>query len=236
MSGHSKWSTIKRAKSVKDSKKGAIFTKLGNIITIATRDNGEDIDANFSLRMAIEKAKSANMPKENIDRAIKRGMGILVDKQVEELIYEGIGPANSQFVVKCLTDNKNRSVSNVRHIFSKFGGFFRVVMWNFDKKGVIRINNLENEELELELIDVGVQDILREEEVIIIYTKIEFLNKIKKLLEEKGIVIESIDIKYIAKEKIELNNEDNEKIEEFITELEYCEDVSSYYTNIVKRE
>lgn len=239
MSGHSKWSTIKRQKEVTDAKRGAIFTKLGNLITVAAKEKGGDPDANFSLRMAIDKAKQANMPKENIERAIKRGTGELAGGQIEELAYEGFGPVKSQFIVKCLTDNKNRSASDVRHIFTKYGGSFGSVMWNFKQKGTIRIkneelknNNLDNENFELELIDSGAQDILKEEEGITIYTKIEDLQKIKKFLEKKNIKTESAEIEYIAKEDLKISDEEKEKVEKFIEELENNEDVSDYYHNI----
>ena len=122
MSGHSKWATTKRAKAVTDAKRAAIFTKLANTITIAAREKGGDPTTNFSLRLAIEKAREANMPKENIERATKRGTGELSGNAIEELIYEGIGPAKTQFIVKCLTDNRNRSASTVRHAFSEYGG------------------------------------------------------------------------------------------------------------------
>ncbi|MFH1661584.1 MAG: YebC/PmpR family DNA-binding transcriptional regulator [Candidatus Falkowbacteria bacterium] len=180
MSGHSKWATTKRQKAVTDAKRGAIFTKLGNLITISAREKGGDPDINFSLRMAIDKAKQANMPKENIERAIKKGTGELEGGQIEELYYEGFGPAKSQFIVKCLTDNKNRSAANVRHIFTKYGGTFGNVMWNFDRV-------------------------------------------IKK---------DSGEIKYIAKIKQDLNNDEKEKFEKFIEELDENEDVSEYYNNI----
>ena len=164
MSGHSKWSTIKRAKAVTDAKRGAIFTKLGNLITMAVRDKGSSPDTNFGLRMAIEKAKQANMPKDNIERAIKRGTGELGGGQIEELTYEGFGPANSQFIIKCLTNNKNRSAANIRHLFTKYGGSLGSVMWNFEKKGVIRINseelklkNIKLDDFEFEIIDAGVR-------------------------------------------------------------------------------
>ena len=143
MSGHSKWATTKRQKAVTDAKRGAIFTKIGNIITISAREKGGDPAVNFSLRIAIEKAKQANMPKENIERAIKRGTGEGGGATIEEIYYEGIGPANTQFIVKCLTDNRNRSASTVRHLFSKYGGSMGSVAWNFEKKGVIGIENSE---------------------------------------------------------------------------------------------
>ncbi len=240
MSGHSKWSTIKRAKAATDAKRGAIFTKIGNLITMAAREKGGNPETNFSLRIAIEKAKQANMPKENIERSVKRGTGELTGDKIEELLYEGFGPAKSQFIVKCLTDNKNRTAANVRHIFTKYGGSLGTVAWNFEKKGAIRImneelkiKNLDNENFELELIDAGTQDILQEDEGLTIYTKIEDLQKIKNFLENKNIKTESADIEYISKEDQELNKEEKEKIEKFIQDLEDNEDVADYYTNII---
>jgi len=236
MSGHSKWSTIKRQKATTDAKRGAIFTKLGNLITIAAREKGGDPDVNFSLRMAMDKAKSANMPKDNIERAIKRGIGELEGGQIEELYYEGFGPAKSQVIVKALTDNKNRSASNIRHIFTKFGGSFGAVMWNFEQKGVIRILKdnfkIKSEEDELELIEAGAQDIKKEDEGVIVFTEIEDLQKLNNFLEKKSITSESAEIEYIAKEEIKAIEEEAEKLEKFTEALDDCEDVSDYYTNI----
>ncbi|MDD4900980.1 MAG: YebC/PmpR family DNA-binding transcriptional regulator, partial [Patescibacteria group bacterium] len=170
MSGHSKWATTKRQKAVVDAKRGAAFTKYGNLITIAARKGG-DPTSNFSLRMAIDKARGANMPKENIERAVKRGTGELAGAQIEELIYEGFGPAKTQFILKCLTDNKNRTAAEVRHLFADGGGAIGSVMWNFKLKGVVLITAeelankklLNDDNFELELIDVGAQDYKKEE-------------------------------------------------------------------------
>lgn len=237
MSGHSKWATTKRQKAVTDAKRGAIFTKIANIITIAAREKGGDPATNFTLRMAMDKAREANMPKDNIERAIKRGTGELAGAAIEELVYEGLGPAKSQFIVQCLTDNKNRAVAEVRHIFTKSGGAFgSAVMWNFEQKGIIGIRNQElgikDEEFELELIDAGAQDISKEEEGMTVYTKPEDLQKVKKFLEEKNIKTESAAIEYIAKSTEEVVGENKDKIEKFIGELEENEDVADYYTNV----
>lgn len=239
MSGHSKWATTKRAKAVNDAKKGAVFTKLGKIITVAAREKGGDLDTNFSLRMAVDKAKQANMPKENIERAIKRGIGEIQGEKIEELIYEGIGPLNSQYIIKSLTDNKNRSASNIRHIFSKFGGSLGSVMWNFSQKGVIRIadeklkiTGNEFNDFELELIEEGAQDIRKEEEGLVVFTNLGDLQKVKKFLEDKKIETESAEIEYIAKDEIKISEADKEKIENFEAELDECEDVGDYYSNV----
>ena len=229
MSGHSKWSTIKRAKAANDAKKGAIFTKISNLISMAVKEKGPDVDSNFTLRMAIDKAKVANMPKDNIERAIKRGTGELAGDQIEELYYEGIGPANSQFIVKC----------SIRHIFTKYGGALSSVMWNFEHLGVIsfkkeEIKNLDidKDELELALIDAGAQDIKFEDDEVIVYTQVSDLQAVKEVLESKKINIESADLQYIPKEEQELEEKDKEKVEKFVNALEDDEDVSDYYTNL----
>lgn len=236
MSGHSKWATTKRAKAIVDAKKGASFTKYSKLITIAARGGG-DPTSNFTLRMAIDKAKGANMPKDNIEKAIKRGTGELAGATIEELVYEGIGPAKSQFIVKCLTDSKNRSASEIRHLFSEFGGSLSSVMWNFGQKGVIQITTEKlgankTDEFELEIVDAGAEDILTEEEGITIYTKVENLQKVNNFLVRKNIQVESAEIEYVAKELSELNDADKEKVEKFIDALEENEDVSEYYHNI----
>ncbi len=237
MSGHSKWATTKRAKAVVDAKRGAVFTKFANVITIAARKGG-DPTSNFSLRMAIDKARSVNMPKDNIERAIKRGTGESGGAAIEELIYEGIGPAQSQFIVKCLTDSKNRTAAAIRHLFDKFGGSLGAVMWNFVIKGVIAINkqqiaNNNLDDLELELIDLGIDDFIAEDEGVIIYTQPGDLQKVKQWLENKHIATESAEIEYVAKEKKELTGEDKVKFDNFIEAIDDNEEVAEYYTNIV---
>jgi len=237
MSGHSKWATTKRAKAVVDAKRGAIFTKLSNNISLAAREKGGDVNTNFSLRVAVDKAKAVNMPKENIERSIKRGTGELGGALIAEYIYEGMGPAKSQFIVKALTDNKNRSAASVRHIFSKYGGAMGSVMWNFELKGVIRILTEEfkgglSDDFELELIDTGADDIVKEDEGTTIFTKPENLQKIKLLLDAKNIKTETAEMEYIAKEEMQLSESDKESVQKFVDELEDDEDVSDYYNNI----
>ncbi|MFA6514516.1 MAG: YebC/PmpR family DNA-binding transcriptional regulator [Patescibacteria group bacterium] len=239
MSGHSKWATTHRQKELVDAKRGAIFTKLANVITIAAKKGG-DPNSNPSLRAAVDKGRAANMPKDNIERAIKKGTGELGGAQIEELLYEGILPPGIQIMVKCLTDNKNRSGSSVRHLFTKNGGAFGAVAWNFSQMGVIRIPNeeikakhLSNEDLELELIDQNIQDFQKEEEGIVVYADIRDMQKIKDFLETKGLKIEQAEIEFVSKEKIKMEDDDKEKLEKFFEELEDNEDVNDYYTNLI---
>lgn len=239
MSGHSKWATTHRQKELVDAKRGAIFTKFANLITIAAKAGG-DPNANPSLRAAIDRARDVSMPKDNIERAIKRGTGELAGDQVEELYYEAVIPPNVQIVVKAVTDNKNRSGSNVRHIFTKNGGAFGSVLWNFSQSGVIRLSleelkekNIDIENLELELIDQEIKDFVREEEGISVIMEIKDLQKVKSFLDDKGLKSESAEIEYVAKEKVDVAPEDNEKIDRVLAELEDNEDVSDFYTNLL---
>ena len=220
-----------------DAKRGAIFTKIAKIITVTARAGGGDPTSNFSLRMAIDKARSVNMPADNIDRAIKRGAGGADGAQIETLVYEGFGPAKSQFIVRCLTDSKNRTASEIRHLFSECGGSLGTVAWNFSEQGVIRITS-ENltgknfDDMELELIDAGADNIIKEDEGVTILTRVSDLAKVKSLLDEKNIAVESAQLEFVAKEEQKLNEEEIAKVQAFIDELDNNEDVEDYYTNV----
>lgn len=236
MSGHSKWATTHRQKAVVDAKRGALFTKLANVITIAAKAGG-DPEANPSLRAAIDRARSFSMPKDNIDRAIKKGTGELGGDQMEEIYYEGIGPYNTQVIVKCVTDNRNRSASVVRHVFSKNGGSLGSVMWNFEQLGVILIDQAELKDkdinnFELELIDHGAVDIEQAEEGWTVYTSLNDFQTMRAYLKELQIKCESIELEYVAKEKLNLSADEQEKFDKFFEELEDNEDVTAVYNNL----
>jgi len=238
MSGHSKWATTHRQKAIVDAKRGAIFTKFANLISIAAKQGG-DPDANPSLRSAIDRARDVSMPKDNIERAIKKGTGELGGDQVEELYYEGIGPAGIQVIVKCLTDNRNRSASTIRHAFTKNNGSFGSVMWNFKQTGVIMLSQevLDSEkinfdEFELELIDNGANDIVKADEGLTIYTVLSDFQKMQDYLKTCNLKVESAEIEYVAKEKVNLSSEDQETCDKFLEEMDDNEDVSACFTNI----
>ncbi len=236
MSGHSKWSKIKHKKGAADQKRGANFTKLGNAITVAAKKGG-DPEMNFSLRIAIDKAKSGNLPKDNIERAIKRGTGELGGAQLEENTYEGFGPGKIGIIIETLTDNKNRTVAEVKHTLDKSGGSLSgpgAVMWMFNRLGVLITNKegVDKDELELKAIDAGAEDIEDDEEEMTIYTKPEELQKVKENLEKENIKIESAEIEFIAKEKKETTDELDEKLEKFFDILDENGDITNYYTNI----
>jgi len=233
MSGHSKWAQIHRQKGTADTKRGALFTKLGNAISIASRSGGSDPEANFKLRLAIDQAKAANLPKDNIERAIKRGTGELGGEKIEQITYEGFGPAGTAFIIEGVTDNRNRTSSIVKHILTKYGGSLggpSSVSWLFEQKGVIRIKNID-ENLELELIDAGAKDIEIDDDGTTIYTAPLDLKKIKDLLDKKGINIDYAEIEQVAKEKKIMTGGQKETIEKLFAELEDNEDINNYYTN-----
>ncbi|MEA3398713.1 MAG: YebC/PmpR family DNA-binding transcriptional regulator [Patescibacteria group bacterium] len=230
MSGHSKWNTIKRQKGATDAKRGALFTKLGKTITVAAKEGGGDLETNFKLRLAVDQAKSGNMPKDNIDRAIKRGTGELAGGIIESIAYEGFGPDGTAFIIEALTDNRNRTSAAMKHILTKYGGNLGgpgSVAWMFSQKGVIRIPEI-NDNLELELIDAGAADIQKDPDGAAIYTAPNDLKKVKDFLEQKNIVVEYAEVEQVAKEKKAVAFE---KLQKIFDELEENEDVNNFYTN-----
>jgi len=240
MSGHSKWAQIKRQKGVTDQKRGALFTKLANVITIAAREGGGDPEMNFKLRLAMEKAKQSNMPKNNIERAVKRGIGEVPGVQIEEVTYEGFGPGGIALVIEAITDNKNRTASTLRHILLKYGGNLsgtKSVLWMFSRKGILKIakshiQNIAKEELELKVIDVGVEDIIEENDELTILTKPENLQKVKENLEAQNIKADYVEIELIAKDKINIEDKNiRDKIEKLFEELDGLDDIDNFYSN-----
>jgi YebC/PmpR family DNA-binding regulatory protein len=215
-----------------------LFTKLGNLITAAAREAGGDPETNFALRLAVDRAKKANLPKENITRAIKRGTGGLAGEQIEEVIYEGFGPQGVALIVEVLTDNKNRAVSSLRKIFSEYGGSLgeqNSVRWMFKQKGVVRItrDKLKNlEEIELIAIDLGAEDIKVEAEGLVIFSSLENLEKIKKGLEKKGFEIDQAGIEWLPQDPLKVDDKLAVKIEEIFKKLEENPDVNDYYSNL----
>ncbi len=233
MSGHSKWAQIHRQKGTTDAKRGALFTKLGKAITVAAKTGGGDPQSNFKLRLAMDQAKAANLPKDNIERAIKRGTGELADGVIEQITYEGFGPSGTAFIIECLTDNRNRTSSSIKHLLTKYGGSLggpSSVSWLFESKGIIQVKKIP-EELELELIDAGALDIVREKEGVAIYTKPNDLKKVKDFLEQKGINIDYAEIEQMPKEKKSVPGDQKDKLQKMFDELDDNEDVNNYYTN-----
>jgi len=231
MSGHSKWATTKRKKALVDSKRSSMFTKLTKIIQIAAR-GGADPDTNFKLRMAIDKARSFSVPKDNIERAIARGSGTEDGNALEEITYEAYGPNGVALIIEVVTDNKNRSSSDLKHLLSKHGGSLgesNSVLWQFDRRGVIYTKNASlSEEEELLIIDAGALDIEKSEDGIRIITQMEDLQKVQEKI-KNTIDIDTAELEYIPKTKI--NVEKEETLEKLFEALEENDDVDNYYSN-----
>ncbi len=238
MSGHSKWAQIKRKKGVADVKKGAVFTRLGREIALAARAGGGDPDANFSLRLAVEKARTSNMPKDNIERAIKRGTGELAEGgQLDEVMYEGYGPGGTALLVQVLTDNRNRAASEIRHIFTRGGGNMasaNAVAWMFEKKGVISLeaSGKDPDELALELIDAGADDVKVDGNEVEAYTAPEMLKSLRDALEKRKLPIASADLAWIAKSPAEVDDDHAVQTMKLMESLEEQDDVQKVYSNL----
>lgn len=241
MSGHSKWSTIKRKKGALDAKRGKIFTKLIKEISLATREGGEDPAANPRLRLAIQNAKGANMPKENIERAIKKGSGADADNYFETT-YEGYGPHGVPVFVECTTDNINRTVQNVRAAFNKYGGSLGTngsLEFIFDRMGVFQIlkpEGFNEDEFTLEIIDAGAEDIDFQDDYIHIECALEDFGKMQRKLEEMNIEPEVAELQRVPKNRVELKDEALQKVMKLIEVLEDDDDVQKVYHNIEIKE
>lgn len=233
MAGHSKWAKIHRGKAVEDAKRGAVFTKLGNAIAIAAR-GGEDPDLNFSLRLAIDKAKQANMPANNIQRAIDRGAGKLGGEQIQEVMYEGYGPGGSAILVECATDNINRTYPAVKLAFSKHGGNIAekgAVAFLFNHQGVIKVKG-SGEDLLLEVLDAGAIDAEEDEGEILVYTDPKDLARVRDNLKEKNIEIVEAELSYIPNNIVEISDESTAgKIERLMDALDNLDDVTKTHIN-----
>ncbi len=233
MSGHSKWATIKRQKAVTDSKRGALFTKLGNAIAIAAR-GGADPDTNFTLRLAVDKARSANMPTANIQRSIDRGSGKLGGDQIQEVLYEGYGPSGVAILVECATDNLNRTYPEVKLAFSKHGGNIAekgAVAFQFEQKGMIRVVG-KGDELLLTAIDAGAEDVQEDGDESIIYTDPKKLAEVRNNLQAAKIEIVEAELTFIPKLITKVTDEKTAgKIIRLMDALDDNEDVTATHVN-----
>jgi len=236
MSGHSKWATIKRKKGALDAKRGKLFTKLIKELTIAAREGGGDPAGNPRLRLAVDNAKAANMPADNIDRAIKKATGELEGVTISELTYEGYGPGGVALLVEVATDNKNRTVAEVRHIFSKNTGNMGEsgsVAWMFEKKGIITLTKQgksEDDILEIAL-NAGAEDMRTEDEYFEIQTEIESFEPVRRALIDKELTLDNASLQWIAKNTINVAGENAEKMMKLIESLEDSDDVQNVYSN-----
>ncbi len=236
MSGHSKWSTIKRKKGATDAKRGKIFTKLIKEITVAARAGGGDADANPRLRTAIAAAKAENMPKDNIERAVKKGTGELEGVAYEEVHYEGYGPGGAAVLVESLTDNKNRTVADVRYLFSKSGGSLGeagCVAWMFGQKGlfVFEKESVDEETLMEVTLDAGAEDIRDEEGTFEVITSVEDFEAVKKALEGRGMGYSLAEITMVPHSTVNLEGKEAEQMLRLMDGLEDSDDVQAVYSN-----
>ncbi|HCG90442.1 MAG TPA: YebC/PmpR family DNA-binding transcriptional regulator [Dehalococcoidia bacterium] len=238
MSGHSKWSTIKRAKGVTDAKRGALFTKLSKDIALAAKQGGGDPDMNFKLRLAVDKAKTNNMPLENINRAIIKATGAGEGaSDLDEITYEGYGPGGGAILVHAVTDNRNRTASEVRSAFSKGGGNLGesgCVAWNFEAKGIVVVDsesNTEAEEIGLFAIEAEAEDVKIEGNSVEIYTAQNAISTVELALKQNGISITSTDISLIPKTTVMLEAKEAEQTLKLLDTLEELEDIQKAYTN-----
>jgi len=237
MSGHSKWANIKHKKAKVDAQKGKIYTKFSKLIIVAAREGGPDPNANSKLKDIIEKAKEANMPNDNIMRAIKRGSGELGGADYEEIMYEGYGPGGAAILLDVMTDNRNRTAGEMRHIFDKYGGNLGetgCVAWMFDKKGLCLIEKDENTDVDnimMVAIDSGADDVEEEDDSIEITTSPEQFETVKRALEQNGIKISSAEVTFLPKTTLSLSAKESDSIERLLEALEEHDDVQNVYTN-----
>ncbi len=238
MAGHSKWSNIKHKKEKTDAQRGKIFTKLGREIAVAVKEGGSDPESNSRLRDAIAKARAANMPNDNIQRSIKRASGELGSVTYDEVIYEGYGPNGVAVIVEALTDNRNRTASEIRHIFDRSGGSLGAtgcVAWMFDRKGVIIVENnddLDEEALIMDALEAGAEDVEDSDEIIEIFTDPSSFSSVRDALEEGGYKFLSAGVEMVAQNTVKLSQEEAASVEAMIEKLEDNDDAQNVFHNL----
>lgn len=236
MSGHSKWATTKRKKGAIDAKRGKVFTKISKEITVASKIGGGDPDGNPRLRLAIIKAKEVNMPADNVKKAIQRGTGELPGMSYEETIYEGYGPGGVAVLMECLTDNKNRSVAELRHIFGKGGGNMGeagCVSWMFDKKGYIVVDKtkVDEDRLMTLALEAGAEDFKSDESSYEVITEPSGFEAVKQALSDAGIAMDSAEISMVPQNYVALEGKEAEQMVRLMEALEDHDDVQNVYAN-----
>mgnify|MGYP005864026709 CR=1 FL=1 len=236
MSGHSKWAQIKRQKGANDAKRGQLFTKLGREISVAARQGGTDPEANFRLRLAVQRARDNNMPLDNIERAIKRGAGGGESAALEDIVYEGYGPGGVAVMVEVLTDNRNRTAAEVRNVFTRAGGSLGetgCVAWQFKSSGVIvaDVKGGDPDELALRVIDAGAVDVKAEDGTIEVYTEPGDLERVRQTVESAGAVISSAETSMVPETTIALDSKVAAQVLKLLDKLEELDDVQRVYSN-----
>ncbi|MCY3914854.1 MAG: YebC/PmpR family DNA-binding transcriptional regulator [Chloroflexi bacterium] len=236
MSGHSKWSTIKRKKGAEDAKRAKIFTRLGRDIMVAAREGGSDENANPRLKLAIAKARAANMPKDNIERAIKKGTGEIAGGEVVEMLYEGYGPEGVAYIVEILTDNKNRALAEVKHAFSKHEGSLATngaVMWQFDQKGYITLKSLADfDTVFMDAADAGAEDVVDEDGIIAVYTARDDFAIVEQALTEAGYELEDRELRWFPQNEVQVPTGKALQNLRLMEQLEEADDVQTVSSNL----
>lgn len=238
MSGHSKWSTIKRKKGAEDAKRGKIFTKIARELMMAAREGGADPEMNATLRLVMDKAKAANMPKDNIERAINRGAGVGDDAvQMEEITYEGYGPHGVALVVEVVTDNKNRSLADIKYVLNRNNGNLATsgaVTWQFEQKGYVAVkaDGADFDEVFLTAADEGADDVQQEDDIFAVYTPREDLAKVARALEAAGYKVEERELIWMPQNEVELETDQAVQVMNLIEKLEDLDDVQSVASNL----
>ena len=236
MAGHSKWDNIKHKKAKEDARRGKIFTKMTRLIAVAAREGGPDVNTNFRLRLAVDKAKSYNVPNDTIERAIKRGAGELEGDSYEEFVYEGYGPGGVAIMLQIMTDNRNRTAGDVRHLFSKYGGNLGesgCVAWMFEKKGVVRIarNGADEDEVLMAALEAGGEDVQSDDEGFTIYSDPASFEEVRNALEEAGYEIESAEISMQPKNTVAVEGADAKRLLQLLEALEDHDDIQDVQAN-----
>lgn len=248
MSGHSHAKTIKHEKNITDQKRGQVFSKMARVISIAVKEAGPNPETNYKLRIAIGLAKEANMPKENVERAMKKGSGEGEEEKLEEVVFEAYGPGGVAVIIEGITDNKNRALGEVKQALNQYGGKLvgeGGVRWMFERKGTITINSklpafaeasagkqTTREDLELAAIEAGARDVYWHDDILDVYTKPEEIEKVKEALEQKGAKVDSYSMDWVPKEEIAVNDQARESCQKLFDALDELENVQDIYSNI----
>ena len=239
MAGHSKWANVKRRKARVDAQKGKIFTKLAREIIVAAREGGDDIETNFSLRLAVQKARDNNMPNDNIQRAIQRGSGGLEGESYDQVNYEGYASGGVAVLLEALTDNRNRTVAEIRHLFSRYGGNLGesgCVAWMFERKGLLIVKKedlqIDEDDLMLMALEAGAEDVKEEDDTYSIITTPELFEEVKEYLQKQKIACESAEVTMLPQNTVEIDNPDEvRRILNLMEALEDNDDVQNVYAN-----
>lgn len=236
MSGHSKWSTIKRKKAATDAKRGQLFTRLAREIEIAAKD-GSDPSTNFGLRLVVDKARAANMPKDNIERAIKRGTGELKGDELHEIVYEGYGPHGVAMLISVVTDNRNRSIAEVRRVFNRKGGNLAepgAVAWQFSRKGyiVLPLEGQDSDKIFEVALDADADDVVVGDELVEVLSSLDAFQQIREALQSAGFEVEDAELSYIPNMPVSLGDNDALQVMAFVDALEELEDVQQVYSTL----